>query len=59
VFARPSVIVVQLAHSETRRFPSAIMDIDKLIRELNAEIDKLKRVVGCLEKLRGTSATSW
>jgi hypothetical protein len=34
------------------------MDFDKLIRELNAEIDKLKRVVGSLEELRGTSGTS-
>jgi hypothetical protein len=34
------------------------MDIDKVIRELNAEIYKLKRVVGCLEELRGTSGTS-
>jgi hypothetical protein len=41
-----------MAHSKS---PSAIMDIDKLIRELNADIDKLKRVVGCLEQLRGTS----
>jgi hypothetical protein len=34
------------------------MDIDKLIRELNAEIDKLKRAVGSLEELRGTPGTS-
>jgi hypothetical protein len=34
------------------------MDIDRLIEDLNAEIDKLKRVVGYLEELRGTSGAS-
>jgi hypothetical protein len=34
------------------------MDIDKLIRELNSEIDKLMHVVGYLEELRGTSGAS-
>jgi len=34
------------------------MNVDKLIAELNAEIEKLKRVVGCLEQLRGASGTA-
>ena len=34
------------------------MDIDKLIRELNSEIDKLMHIVGYLEELRGTSGAS-
>jgi hypothetical protein len=31
------------------------MDVDKLIQELSAGIEKLKRVVLCLEQLRSTS----
>jgi hypothetical protein len=29
------------------------MDVDELIRELNAEIDKIKATIACLEKLCG------
>ena len=34
------------------------MDIDRLIRELNAEIERIKTAIACLENLRGTSGTS-
>jgi hypothetical protein len=34
------------------------MDVDKLIRELNAEIEKIKATIVCLEKLHGSSGNS-
>jgi hypothetical protein len=34
------------------------MDVDKQIRELNAEIERIKAAIGCLEKLRGSSGAS-
>ena len=34
------------------------MDVDKLIRELNAEIERIKAAIACLEQLRGNSSAA-
>lgn len=34
------------------------MDVDKLIAELNAEIERIKATVACLEQLRGSSSVA-
>jgi hypothetical protein len=34
------------------------MDVDKLIAELNAEIERIKGAIACLEKLRSGSSAS-
>jgi hypothetical protein len=34
------------------------MDVDKLIEQLNAEIERIKATIACLEKLRGSSGAS-
>jgi hypothetical protein len=34
------------------------MDVDKLIAELNAEIEKIKGTIACLEELRGSSSAA-
>jgi hypothetical protein len=34
------------------------MDVEKLTQELNAEIERIKAAVACLEKLRGSSGAS-
>jgi hypothetical protein len=47
-----------LSYNGAFEIAGVIMDIDKLIRELNSEIDKLIHVVGYLEELRCTSGTS-
>jgi len=34
------------------------MDVDKLIAELNAKIEKIKGTIACLEQLRGSSSAA-
>jgi hypothetical protein len=34
------------------------MDVDKLIADLNAEIEKIKGTIACLEELRGSSSAA-
>jgi hypothetical protein len=34
------------------------MDVDKMIQELNDEIERIKAAVACLEKLRSSSGAS-
>jgi len=34
------------------------MNVDKLIQELNAEVERLKRTIGCLEELKGSSVVA-
>jgi len=33
---------------------SAIMDIEQLLQQLHADMERLKRAIACLEQLRGT-----
>jgi hypothetical protein len=34
------------------------MDVEKLIAELNTEIEKIKGTIACLERLRGSSSAA-
>jgi hypothetical protein len=43
---------------EYRQPRAAIMDVDKLIAELNAEIEVAKAAIACLEQLRGSSSAA-
>jgi hypothetical protein len=51
------VVAAEPLRSKVNSQLSAIMDVDKLIEQLNAEIERIRATIACLEQYRGSSGT--